>query len=76
MKTGHAIHKMTTGRITNRPGMDRRETIVWCLTVTDDFTIISGDSRFVSTVFCQYISDNNLFHNYCLSVCVRGVSHY
>ncbi|XP_054278746.1 U3 small nucleolar RNA-associated protein 4 homolog isoform X2 [Macrosteles quadrilineatus] len=40
VKTGHAIHKMTTGRaMTNRP------TIVWCVTVTDDFTIITGDSR-------------------------------
>ncbi|KAJ8982687.1 hypothetical protein NQ317_013159 [Molorchus minor] len=38
--TGHAIHKMTTGRSdANKP------TIVWCLEVTNDFTIISGDSR-------------------------------
>lgn len=37
---GHAIHKMTTGRSeANKP------TIVWCLEVTSDFTIISGDSR-------------------------------
>jgi U3 small nucleolar RNA-associated protein 4 len=29
------------------PGRDERkkETIVWCLAVTKDFTIISGDSR-------------------------------
>lgn len=40
VNTGHAIHKMTTGR-----AISNRETIVWCLTVTDDFTIISGDSR-------------------------------
>lgn len=41
--TGHAIHKMTTGRaVTNRP------TIVWCVSVTDDFTIITGDSRYFS----------------------------
>lgn len=40
VNSGHAIHKMTTGR-----SMTNRETIVWCLAVTDDFTIISGDSR-------------------------------
>lgn len=37
---GHAIHKMSTGRSeSNKP------TIVWCLAVTSDFIIISGDSR-------------------------------
>lgn len=40
--TGHALHKMTTGR-----DEAKKETIVWCLAVTDDFTIISGDSRYV-----------------------------
>lgn len=40
VKTGHALHKMTTGR-----DESKQETIVWCLAVTDDFTIISGDSR-------------------------------
>ncbi|KAJ8924814.1 hypothetical protein NQ315_000968 [Exocentrus adspersus] len=40
VETGHAIHKMTTGRSeANKP------TIVWCLDVTTDFTIITGDSR-------------------------------
>ncbi|XP_018569516.1 U3 small nucleolar RNA-associated protein 4 homolog [Anoplophora glabripennis] len=40
VESGHAIHKMTTGRSeANKP------TIVWCLEVTSDFTIISGDSR-------------------------------
>ncbi|XP_057664279.1 U3 small nucleolar RNA-associated protein 4 homolog [Diorhabda carinulata] len=40
VETGHAIHKMTTGRSeANKP------TIVWCINITDDFTIISGDSR-------------------------------
>ncbi|XP_074029648.1 UTP4 small subunit processome component l(3)72Dn [Leptinotarsa decemlineata] len=40
VQSGHAIHKMTTGRSeTNKP------TIVWCVEVTEDFTIISGDSR-------------------------------
>ncbi|XP_017779887.1 PREDICTED: U3 small nucleolar RNA-associated protein 4 homolog, partial [Nicrophorus vespilloides] len=40
VKTGNAIHRMTTGR-TKR----KQETIVWCLAVTSDFTIITGDSR-------------------------------
>lgn len=40
VQSGHAIHKMTTGRSeANKP------TIVWCINVTEDFTIISGDSR-------------------------------
>jgi len=42
VNTGHAVHKMTTGR-TNK----NKETIVWCLAITSDFTIISGDSRSV-----------------------------
>lgn len=39
-KTGQATFKMTTGRAENK-----EPTIVWCLCVTDDFTIITGDSR-------------------------------
>ncbi|KAJ8927588.1 hypothetical protein NQ314_019933 [Rhamnusium bicolor] len=40
VQSGHAIHKMTTGRSeSNKP------TIVWCLEVANDFTIMSGDSR-------------------------------
>lgn len=38
--TGHAIHKMSTGRTEKN-----KETIVWTLQVLSDFTIISGDSR-------------------------------
>ncbi|XP_043677473.1 U3 small nucleolar RNA-associated protein 4 homolog [Vespula pensylvanica] len=38
--SGHAIHKMTTSRTEAK-----KETIVWCLAVTDDNLIISGDSR-------------------------------
>ncbi|XP_003699717.1 UTP4 small subunit processome component l(3)72Dn [Megachile rotundata] len=38
--SGHAIHKMTTGR-----KEAKKETIIWCLEVTDDNVIISGDSR-------------------------------
>ncbi|XP_003698089.1 U3 small nucleolar RNA-associated protein 4 homolog [Apis florea] len=38
--SGHAIHKMTTSR-----KEAKKETIIWCLEVTDDNIIISGDSR-------------------------------
>lgn len=40
IKTGHVDHKMSTGRAD--PG---QETIVWCVDILSDFTIISGDSR-------------------------------
>ncbi|XP_071451575.1 U3 small nucleolar RNA-associated protein 4 homolog [Hetaerina americana] len=40
VETGHAIHRMTTGR--NNAAED---TIVWCVAFADDFTVISGDSR-------------------------------
>jgi U3 small nucleolar RNA-associated protein 4 len=40
VQSGHAIHRMTPGR-----DEGKKETIVWCLAVTKDFTIISGDSR-------------------------------
>lgn len=40
VKTGQAVHRMTTGRSQNK-----KETIVWSLAVTNDFTIITGDSR-------------------------------
>ncbi|KAL3276043.1 hypothetical protein HHI36_020772 [Cryptolaemus montrouzieri] len=40
VESGHALHKITTSRSeANKP------TIIWCLAVTDDLTIISGDSR-------------------------------
>lgn len=38
--SGHAMHKMATGR-----NEAKKETIVWCIAITDDFTVISGDSR-------------------------------
>lgn len=38
--SGHAIHKMTTSR-----SNIRKEVIIWCLAVTDDNIIISGDSH-------------------------------
>ncbi|CAH0547966.1 unnamed protein product [Brassicogethes aeneus] len=38
--TGHALHKMSTGRTETK-----KPTIVWCLAITNDFTVISGDSR-------------------------------
>lgn len=40
MKTGHVINKMSTGRSDLH-----NETIVWCVEVLKDFTIITGDSR-------------------------------
>lgn len=40
VEKGHAIHKMMTGR-----SHSNKETIVWSLCVTTDFTVISGDSR-------------------------------
>jgi U3 small nucleolar RNA-associated protein 4 len=46
VSTNQALHKMVTGRSdSNKP------TIVWCLAVTEDFTIISGDSRGILTVW-------------------------
>ncbi|XP_011647712.1 U3 small nucleolar RNA-associated protein 4 homolog [Pogonomyrmex barbatus] len=38
--SGHAIHKMTTSR-----SNIKKSTIIWCLAVTDDNIIISGDSQ-------------------------------
>ncbi|KAK7505273.1 hypothetical protein BaRGS_00003435 [Batillaria attramentaria] len=39
-QSGHALQRLTLGR------QDRgKETIVWCLAVTSDLTIVSGDSR-------------------------------
>lgn len=38
--SGHPIARMTTGRAERS-----RETIVWCVAITDDMTVISGDSR-------------------------------
>lgn len=46
VKTGHALHKMVTGR-----SEQNKPTIVWCLEITQDFSIISGDSRGVLTVW-------------------------
>lgn len=40
IKTGHAIYKMSVGRLEAL-----KETIVWSLVVLRDFTIIAGDSR-------------------------------
>ncbi|KAJ8946719.1 hypothetical protein NQ318_020813 [Aromia moschata] len=46
VESGHAIHKMTLGRSeSNKP------TIVWCLEVANDFTVITGDSRGKLTVW-------------------------
>ncbi|XP_045463554.1 U3 small nucleolar RNA-associated protein 4 homolog [Harmonia axyridis] len=40
VQTGHALHRMTTGR-----AEANKVTIVWCLAFNDDFSVISGDSR-------------------------------
>ncbi|XP_050301623.1 U3 small nucleolar RNA-associated protein 4 homolog [Anthonomus grandis grandis] len=46
VKSGHAIHKMVLGR-----SEAKKDTIVWCLEVLNDFTIFSGDSRGVVTLW-------------------------
>lgn len=38
--SGHAVHKMNIAR-----SHTNTETVVWTLVITDDFTIITGDSR-------------------------------
>lgn len=40
VETGHALHRMTTGRAETN-----KMTIVWTIAITEDLTIISGDSR-------------------------------
>lgn len=51
VKTGHAVHKLMPGRAeVNKP------TVVWCLTIADDFTIITGDSRYVNEVSLNLLS--------------------
>lgn len=45
-KTGHALKKMTMSRYEAK-----KETVVWSLLVLRDFTIISGDSRGVVTIW-------------------------
>ncbi|CAG9769857.1 unnamed protein product [Ceutorhynchus assimilis] len=46
VKTGHAIHKMVLGQ-----SETKKNTIVWCLEVLDDFSIFSGDSRGILTLW-------------------------
>jgi len=40
VKTGHAVNRLSPGRVERN-----KETTVWCVAITDDFVIISGDSR-------------------------------
>ena len=40
VKTGHPTAGMTTGRAERN-----RETVVWSVALTDDLTVVSGDSR-------------------------------
>lgn len=39
--SGHALHRMTTGRSSTH----NQETIVWCIDILNDLTVITGDSR-------------------------------
>ncbi|XP_014231518.1 U3 small nucleolar RNA-associated protein 4 homolog [Trichogramma pretiosum] len=43
--SGHAIHKMIV------PRKERKETIVWCLEVTNENMIVSGDSRGTLSIY-------------------------
>lgn len=40
IRTGQVVHKMSTGRAD-----PNQETIVWCIDILNNFTIVSGDSR-------------------------------
>lgn len=40
VQTGQVVHKMSTGR-----AEPKQETIVWCIDILNDFTIVTGDSR-------------------------------
>lgn len=55
VSNGQALHRMGTGRAERN-----KETIVWCLAVTSDLTIISGDSRYgwLYLIHPLFISDS------------------
>nr|XP_022336993.1 U3 small nucleolar RNA-associated protein 4 homolog [Crassostrea virginica] len=40
VKSGHAVQRMTLGRLDKH-----KETIVWCVAILSDMTLVSGDSR-------------------------------
>lgn len=40
VQTGHAVNRLSLGRVDHF-----KETLVWCIAITDDFVIITGDSR-------------------------------
>ncbi|XP_048765996.1 U3 small nucleolar RNA-associated protein 4 homolog [Ostrea edulis] len=40
VKSGHAVQRMTLGRVGKN-----KETIVWCVAILSDMTLVSGDSR-------------------------------
>ncbi|KAF7270743.1 hypothetical protein GWI33_016325 [Rhynchophorus ferrugineus] len=46
INTGHAIHRMQLGRIESK-----KDTVVWCIHFLSDFTIFSGDSRGILTLW-------------------------
>jgi len=60
VESGHAVHRMTAGRDERK-----KETIVWCLAVTKDFTIISGDSRYLKLVHLWRVYQNFPFQSAC-----------
>lgn len=47
VKSGHVLQRITVGR-----NARNTETIVWCIAITSDFTIVAGDSRGVVS-FCD-----------------------
>ncbi|XP_060535063.1 U3 small nucleolar RNA-associated protein 4 homolog [Cylas formicarius] len=46
VSSGHAIHKMQLGR-----SEAKKETVVWCLEISSDFTVFTGDSRGILTLW-------------------------
>lgn len=64
-KTGHAVKKMTLSR-----AEAKKETIVWCLLVLKDFTIISGDSRGVVTIWDGGVGAQVQSHQALLADCL------
>ncbi|EEC14753.1 conserved hypothetical protein [Ixodes scapularis] len=71
VKSGHIIDRISVGRM-----QKNRETLVWCLTVTSDFTIISGDScgrtSFWDGATATLISSSRVHNADVLTLCLSG----
>lgn len=71
VKSGHVIDRISVGRM-----QKNRETLVWCLTVTSDFTIISGDScgrtSFWDGATATLISSSRVHNADVLTLCLSG----